>query len=121
MTLTLPQATATNRQALGPVVLLTGAAHGIGRATATALVARGYRLGLIDRAEGPLTALADELKVLARAADVRDAAAVKEAVAAIECAVGPTDVLVPCAGVGSLSSVLDLDLDGFRAMLEVNV
>ena len=37
-----------------PVVLLTGAAQGIGRATASALAARGYRLGLLDRAAGPL-------------------------------------------------------------------
>jgi short-subunit dehydrogenase len=121
MSLTLPQTAATTRPTRGPVVLLTGAAHGIGRATAAALAARGYRLGLIDRAEGPLAVVADELKVEARAADVRDGSAVRQAVAALEYAVGPIDVLVPCAGVGTLSSALDLDLEGFRTMLEVNV
>jgi short-subunit dehydrogenase len=103
------------------VVLLTGAAQGIGRATAAALAARGYRLGLIDRAEGPLAALAGELKARARAVDVRDSGAIREAVAALEGEVGPIEVLVPCAGVGSLSTALDLDLEGFRAMLEINV
>ena len=61
MSLTLPRADATPRPTTGPVVLLTGAAQGIGRATAGLLAARGYRLGLIDREEGPLGALADEL------------------------------------------------------------
>jgi short-subunit dehydrogenase len=126
MSLTLPQATATSRPATGPVVLLTGASQGIGRATARALSARGYRLGLMDRAEGPLVALADELgeagaKVAAHVADVRDGTALTEAVAELERELGPTEVLVTCAGVGKISSALDLDLEAFRQMLEVNV
>jgi short-subunit dehydrogenase len=124
ITQTLAQAEATVRPRTGPVVLVTGADGGIGRATAGLLAARGFRLGLIDRAERPLTSLADQLGIGSSAtctADVRDPAAIREAVAALERAVGPTDVLVPCAGVGTLSSALDLDLEGFRLMLEVNV
>jgi short-subunit dehydrogenase len=126
MSLTLSQASATSRPTEAPVVLLTGAAGGIGRATASLLAARGYRLALIDRVEGLLGALADELgqgsaAVAVRAVDVRDRGALKAAVAALEGEIGPTDVLVPCAGVGTLSTALDLDLDGFRTMLEVNV
>jgi short-subunit dehydrogenase len=45
----------------------------------------------------------------------------KAAVAALEREVGPTDVLLPCAGMGTLSTANDLDLEGFRSMLEVNV
>lgn len=112
--------------ASGPVVLLTGAAQGIGRATAGSLAARGYRLALLDRAAGPLAALADELgaqgaRVAARAADVCDSPALKEAITALEDEIGPTDILVACAGVGTLSSAVDLDLEGFRRMLDVNV
>jgi short-subunit dehydrogenase len=126
MSLTMPQPTAKARPVTGPVVLLSGASRGIGRATAQALAARGYRLGLLDREEGPLVALAGELastgaKVAARAADVCDGDALKEAVAALEREVGPTEVVVTCAGVGRLSSATDLDVDGFRQMLEVNV
>jgi short-subunit dehydrogenase len=126
MSLTLTQAKVTARPATGPVVLVTGAAGGIGRATASLLAARGYRLGLIDRAEGPLGVLADELgmdtgTMATYAADVREPGSIKDAVAALEQAVGPTEVIVPCAGVGTLSSALDLDLEGFRAMLEINV
>ena len=126
MSLTLTQAKRAAGPATGPVVLVTGAAGGIGRATAGLLAARGFRLGLIDRAEGPLCGLADELgmgagTIATCAVDVREPGAIKEAVSAIERAVGPTEVLVPCAGVGTLSSALDLDLEGFRAMLEINV
>jgi short-subunit dehydrogenase len=126
MSLTLPETSVAARAALGPVVLLTGAAGGIGRATAALLAARGYRLGLIDRAEERLGALADELShrgasVAVRAVDVCAADALKEAVLVLERTLGPTDVLVACAGVGTLSSALELDIEGFRTMLEVNV
>jgi short-subunit dehydrogenase len=109
-----------------PVVLLTGAAHGIGRATAYALAREGFPLGLIDRDPEPLRALLGDLekdgaKAVAEVADVREGDSLKAAVAAVEREVGPIDVLVACAGVGRLSNVLDLDLDGFRQMLEVNV
>jgi short-subunit dehydrogenase len=105
---------------------MTGAAGGMGRATAALLAARGYPLGLIDRADEPLAALADELghrgaSVAACAVDVCAPGAVNEAVLVLERALGPTDVLVACAGVGTLSSALDLDIEGFRRMLEVNV
>ena len=107
-------------------MLLTGAAQGIGRATALALAARGFRLGLLDRVFGPLEELAARLHVAGAAiasavADVRDGEDLKRAVAILEGQVGPTDVLITCAGVGTLSSALDLDLEGFRQMLEVNV
>jgi short-subunit dehydrogenase len=59
--------------------------------------------------------------VAARAADVRDGDAVTEGVAALEREVGPTDVVVTCAGVGKITSALDLDVEAFRQMLEVNV
>ncbi|MGE5755896.1 MAG: SDR family NAD(P)-dependent oxidoreductase [Planctomycetaceae bacterium] len=110
------------------VALLTGAAHGIGRATAGALAARGFRLGLIDRDERALADLAGAMdregvgaSIAAEPADVSDGPALATAVGRIERRVGPTDVLVACAGVGRLASAVDLDLEGFRQMLEVNV
>ena len=41
------------------VAMVTGAAQGIGRATAGALAERGYRVGLLDRAGDPLRAWAE--------------------------------------------------------------
>ena len=110
----------------GKVVLLTGAANGIGRASAVALAARGFRLGLVDRDPDALSSAADEAsrgetRVVARVADVCDGGALREAVREFEETLGPVDVLLPCAGVGGVTSVLDLDVDGFRRMLDVNV
>ena len=76
--------------------------------------------------DGPLAALTDELRrgCEGRARERPTSATGSgpgEAVADLEREVGPTEVVVPCAGVGTLSSALDLDIDGFRLMLEVNV
>ena len=57
-----------------PAVLLTGAANGIGRATAMALAARGTPLGLIDRDGTALAALVQDLKE--RGATIADASAI---------------------------------------------
>jgi short-subunit dehydrogenase len=110
----------------GRVVLLTGAAQGIGRATASALAARGYRLGLIDRAAEPLHEHLESLRahgarVAAESVDVCDRDALRAAVGRLEEQMGPIETVVACAGVGRLTSIHDLDMVGFRTMLEVNV
>lgn len=121
----MSRATSESRESR-PVILLTGAANGIGRATAFALAAGTYRLALVDRDEEPLDEVGRALQAAGamvewQTADVRDGERVKEAVAHLESAVGPTDVLVACAGVGGLSTATNLDLDGFQRMLEINV
>jgi short-subunit dehydrogenase len=109
-----------------PVVLLTGAAHGIGRATALALAARGTPLGLIDRDGVGLAAVAQDLKergatVADATADVTDREGLRRAVASIEAAIGPIEVLVACAGIGTLTLVPNLDTSTLRETLEVNL
>lgn len=42
-------------------IFITGAASGIGRATARYFARRGWRVGLFDVAEAPLRALADDI------------------------------------------------------------
>lgn len=105
----------------GRVVLLTGAARGIGRASALALAARGFRLVLVDRdREGleSLGALVPGARVVA--ADVTDPAAMRAVARAAEAEVGPVEAVVACAGVGDLTRLPDLELDALRAMMEVN-
>ncbi len=110
-----------------PTVLLTGAAHGIGRATALALAAKGSRLLLVDRDAEPLAEVAAAAREAGSpllgfsTADVRDREALLAAVARLLKEVGPIDVLVACAGVGNLSNSLELDTAGLRTILEVNV
>jgi len=108
-------------------VLITGAGRGIGRGTALALADAGCRLGLIDRDLANLELVRDELRakgipVAIARADVTDGASLVEAVARLEAEVGPTDVLIACAGVGGLTPLPpDLEIDGLRAMLDINV
>jgi short-subunit dehydrogenase len=109
-----------------PAVLLTGAANGIGRATALALAARGTPLGLIDRDGTALSALVQDLKergatVADATADVTDREGLIRAVTSIEAAVGPMEVLVACAGIGTLTLVPELDTAMLRQTLEVNL
>jgi short-subunit dehydrogenase len=107
-------------------VLLTGAAHGIGRATAIALAKIGRPLALIDRDQAALAELCEILKghgstVACSGVDVRDRQALFESVAGFAEVVGPIEVLVACAGIGTLTLVPELDTAGLRETLEVNV
>jgi 3-oxoacyl-[acyl-carrier protein] reductase len=110
-----------------PVTLLTGAAHGIGRATAIALVERGIPVGLIDRDAPALEELAQTLRsssatpVAAAAVDVTARENLFAAVNQLASELGPFEVLVACAGVGALTLVPELDTFNLRQTLEVNV
>jgi short-subunit dehydrogenase len=109
-----------------PIVLLTGAAHGIGRATALALAARGTPMGLIDRDGSALAALVQDLKergatIADATVDVTDRDGLHRAVASIEAAIGPIEVVVACAGIGKLTLVPELDTTSLRQTLEVNL
>jgi len=109
-----------------PAVLLTGAAHGIGHATAVALAKLGTPLALIDRDQAALGELCEALKgqgatVVCSGVDVTDRPALFEAVAGFTKVVGPIEVLVACAGIGTLTLVPELDTAGLRETLEVNV
>ena len=78
--------------------LVTGAANGIGRASAVALAAAGANVALFDIEAEPLQRLADELTaaghvVSVHVIDCTDAEALAEAVAAANAALGAIDVL----------------------------
>jgi short-subunit dehydrogenase len=107
-------------------VLLTGAAHGIGHATAVALARRGTPLALIDRDGPALGELALKLKgqgatFASAEVDVTDRDALLRAVASFAETLGPIDVLVACAGVGTLTLVPRLDTTTLRHTLDVNL
>ena len=80
------------------VALVTGAANGIGRASALALARAGADVALIDLEGDPLAELAGEIRGLGRRAldlrlDCTDAAAMAEAVEAVADSLGPVEVL----------------------------
>ncbi len=101
-------------------VIITGGSSGIGAALARALSARGARIGLIARNEERLRNLAGERGTWA-AADVRDAAGLKSAIAQLEAAHGPCTVLIANAGLHHYSPGYDLSADAAGDVIQVNV
>ena len=86
----------------GKVVIVTGAASGIGEATARRFSSEGASVALVDRNEMPLAKVAKELPAqltLAHLADVSDSEAVDAMVATVVKRFGRLDVVVNNAGV----------------------
>ncbi len=108
----------------GRVVFITGGARGIGAEVARRLRNRGARLVLTDLDEAELAALAAELgedRVLTAVADVRDLPAMRAAADKAVERFGGIDVVVANAGIASYGSVLAVDPEAFKRVLDVNV
>ncbi|MFD1813058.1 SDR family oxidoreductase [Rhodococcus gannanensis] len=107
----------------GKVVLVTGAARGIGREVAGRLHKRGASLVLVDLDREPLEALAAELgnRVVTAVADVTDLESTKTAVTTGVDVFGGIDIVVANAGIGSYGSVLAVDPAAFRRVIDVNL
>jgi len=111
-------------QASLPVAIVTGAAEGIGWATAQALARDGYRVALLDLSDHTVQARAAELGAvhLGLACDVSSEAAVTQAVAAVQARFGRIDVLVNNAGIGDQSgSTVDQNAEAFDRVLAVHL
>ncbi len=104
----------------GKVALITGAASGIGRATAALFHAEGAKVAATDRNEAGLAALGSDAD-LVLAQDVTDEARWRDVVDAVVAALGRLDILVNSAGVARLGSIEAATLDDWRAMNAVNV
>lgn len=106
------------------VVVITGAANGIGEATARQLVAEGAMVAVLDRDEAALKQVAASLngRAAAFAADVTDAAQVQEAIAAVIERFGGIDVVVANAGIsGPVATFAAIGAEAFERVVDVNV
>ena len=105
-----------------PVVFITGAGSGLGRALAQLYGQRGARLGLLGRRAAPLQEIAAQYDALAFIADVRDAQAVQAAARAFIEQVGLPDIVIGSAGisVGTLTEHAE-DLPVFQAVMNANL
>jgi len=104
--------------------LVTGAARGIGLATAKRFLADGWRVALLDidaetlaRAHAALPAQA----TIAIHCDVADQAGVARAIATIAKAFGRLDALVNNAGIAIFKPILDVTLEDWSRVLAVNL
>ena len=129
------------RPLAGRTALVTGAARGIGRATALALARLGADVALLDIAEpGAIPALRgyrlatraeldeavrlsaeQQVRTLPLVADIRDAAALRAAVTRLDAELGGPDILVANAGIAINGNLAEPDPAAWQAMLDVNL
>jgi len=111
----------------GRVAVVTGAGSGIGREIARVFAREGARVAGFDLSAEAGTAVAEELaadgadRPFALEGDVRDAAAVEAAAAAICAEAGRIDVLVNSAGTREIKNVLEITPEEWRAVIDVNL
>jgi NADP-dependent 3-hydroxy acid dehydrogenase YdfG len=107
-----------------PVVVVTGASAGVGRATVRAFAQAGASVGLLARDHEGLEAAAEEVRAsgvraVTASVDVADAEAVDQAAAMFEDELGPIDVWVNNAMTSVFSPVHELDPAEVRRVTEV--
>ena len=107
----------------GKVVFITGGAAGVGAEVAKRLHGKGAKLVLTDVDAAALDATAAALgqDVLTVVADVRDLSAMQAAADAAVARFGGIDVVLANAGIASYGSVLQVDPEAFKRLLDINV
>ncbi len=123
----MPRLSTLSRSIAGQVAIVTGAASGMGRATAHLLADEGAAVAVLDRTPRGAEVVAREIvgnggRAVAIDVDLADAHATDAAIASARDALGPIDLLVNNAG---LSLPVAIDSDGFdvawAATLAVNL
>jgi short-subunit dehydrogenase len=112
-------------QSTDKVIVVTGAASGIGQELCRLFARHGAWIGLVDRDKSGLEAFAAELRQVgarcaAAVADVRERDQVHGAMRQIAEALGPVDILIPCAGICRASTVDDLNIAELEEIVRIN-
>ncbi|MDQ2095028.1 SDR family oxidoreductase [Rhodalgimonas zhirmunskyi] len=104
-------------------IIITGAGRGVGKATAEAFLAAGWRVGLLGRnADALEDVAADHENALVLECDVTEEAAVKGAFDRAMGAWGHLDALFNNAGVSLFSTTVDeIDVAEWRKLIDINI
>ena len=110
----------------GRIALVTGASQGLGQRFARVLAEHGAAVGLAARQLDKLAALESEIaaaggRVASVALDVIDHASIERAIAGVEDALGPIDVLINNAGVAVSKGVLEQTEADWDKVIDTNL
>lgn len=116
----MPRLSQLSRSVSDRVVLITGAASGMGRATAHLFADEGARVAVTDLDPGAVQKVVDEIlgaggEAAGWVLDVADAERIRTVVAEIQGTLGDLDILVNNAGIAVGSSYEDPDDEAFEA------
>ncbi|WP_308797764.1 SDR family NAD(P)-dependent oxidoreductase [Agromyces silvae] len=108
-------------------ILVTGAASGIGRATALGAAQRGWAIALLDRDGAGAASAADEARqagapqALAVEVDVTNEVDLERAFTEVTARLGPPEGIVASAGIETSAHLMDASLADWRRVVEVNL
>jgi NAD(P)-dependent dehydrogenase (short-subunit alcohol dehydrogenase family) len=105
----------------GRRIVVTGAANGIGRATAILFAEHGARLALIDRDEDALATVSADVAGTALPCDLADAATTRATARAAVKELGGIDGIVNAAGILLTNSLDNVESDVWERLLAVNL
>ena len=111
----------TSMDVTGKVVLITGAARGIGAEVARQLAARGARLALVGLEKAQLEEVARQTGGKAWEADVTDWDVLDRVMNEVAAHFGGIDVVVANAGIAATGFVRSMDPKAFERVIEVNL
>ena len=111
---------------MGRVVVVTGAASGMGLAISQWLAGDGYRVALLDRDGESAEKEADDIRsaggsALALAVDVSDRGNVDDAMNKVRSEFGPVEILVTSAGIDEFVKFTEISVDDWNRMIAVNL
>ena len=110
----------------GRKVIITGAAHGIGRAIATRLHAEGCDVGIFDLDSAAARKTAESIaksgrKIAVASGDVSSTSDVKSGIGALMTELGHVDILVNNAGICRIGKLMEMSDADWKATFGVNV